>query len=408
MRYKRLTTKKIFVGRGDLKHTSSKVIITFYVYDTNISYITSTYNLIRKALFFPIKKDIGKKVFIGKDRLFYTFRRKLKLSEFINLQKSSKEASDYKGEESLDLDYYFKNLDLRNEYLSCLDKNNLSLTRMMEMKLITEDEKNQAFMGICEEFLSFGPKMNKYENKAEKYYLINFLRFRFLLGFNQIKYSKTFIFKLIKLVENIYTKKVEFNIVKLRNIHLNTDIYTQAVALKLKNRNNSLYKVLKISLSKFKVPYMRKVDRILYKKRKLSPFKTTVLKSKINFLLSKQKTKDPLNKLLLDFYRKPSQIRLIGKRKDSDNNSTSLTYYLLKTLKHINLIGFRVEAKGRITRRFTASRSVFKVVFKGGLINIDSTYKGKPATMLRGHLNSNVDYTFTKSKRRTGSYGVKG
>ena len=32
-RFRRLSVKRIFVGKGDLKHTSSKVIITLYVYN---------------------------------------------------------------------------------------------------------------------------------------------------------------------------------------------------------------------------------------------------------------------------------------------------------------------------------------------------------------------------------------
>jgi ribosomal protein S3 len=39
----------------------------------------------------------------------------------------------------------------------------------------------------------------------------------------------------------MYNKEVEFNIVELNQMHLNSDIYTQAVAMKLKNRKNSLY-----------------------------------------------------------------------------------------------------------------------------------------------------------------------
>jgi hypothetical protein len=35
--------------------------------------------------------------------------------------------------------------------------------------------------------------------------------------------------------------------------------------------------------------------------------------------------------------------------------------YIIYSLKHLKLRGVRVEAKGRITRRFTASRSVFKM-----------------------------------------------
>jgi len=32
--YRRRSSKKIFIGKGELKHTSNKVIITFYVYNT--------------------------------------------------------------------------------------------------------------------------------------------------------------------------------------------------------------------------------------------------------------------------------------------------------------------------------------------------------------------------------------
>ena len=34
----------------------------------------------------------------------------------------------------------------------------------------------------------------------------------------------------------MYNKEVEFNIVELKQMHLNSDIFTQAVSLKLKNR----------------------------------------------------------------------------------------------------------------------------------------------------------------------------
>src|ERR1700730_4267000 len=34
MLYRRRSSKRIFIGRGELKHTNSKVIITFYVYNT--------------------------------------------------------------------------------------------------------------------------------------------------------------------------------------------------------------------------------------------------------------------------------------------------------------------------------------------------------------------------------------
>jgi hypothetical protein len=39
----------------------------------------------------------------------------------------------------------------------------------------------------------------------------------------------------------------------------------------------------------------------------------------------------------------------------------SLVNYVLLLLKHKSMAGVRLETKGRLTRRFTASRSVFKI-----------------------------------------------
>ena len=66
------------------------------------------------------------------------------------------------------------------------------------------------------------------------------------------------------------------------------------------------------------------------------------------------------------------------------NKNVSLENYVLRSLKHLNLRGIRVEAKGRLTRRFTASRSVFKMKWKGGLKNVDSSFRGLSTIILRG------------------------
>ena len=70
--------------------------------------------------------------------------------------------------------------------------------------------------------------------------------------------------------------------------------------------------------------------------------------------------------------------------------------------------GIRVEAKGRLTRQRTASRSVFKMKYMGGLKNIDSSFKGRSAIMLRGDRKSNVQYSIVNTNGRNGAFGVKG
>jgi len=46
---------------------------------------------------------------------------------------------------------------------------------------------------------------------------------------------------------------------------------------------------------------------------------------------------------------------------ERNERPVSLRNYILRSLKHMKMRGIRIEAKGRLTRRFTASRSVFKM-----------------------------------------------
>jgi hypothetical protein len=71
---------------------------------------------------------------------------------------------------------------------------------------------------------------------------------------------------------------------------------------------------------------------------------------------------DPLGNLLLDFFPSADNLKInIIKKSSIKKRSISLKSYVLRSLKHLKLRGIRVEAKGRLTRRFTASRSVFKM-----------------------------------------------
>ncbi len=55
MRYRLLSTKKAFVGKGDLKHTNNQVIITFYLYNAQDMFISDNFNSRVKALLLPNK-----------------------------------------------------------------------------------------------------------------------------------------------------------------------------------------------------------------------------------------------------------------------------------------------------------------------------------------------------------------
>jgi len=85
----------------------------------------------------------------------------------------------------------------------------------------------------------------------------------------------------------------------------------------------------------------------------------------ISSMFSNNINVDPLNNLLLGFFSSITHLKMDvhskKKRLSTIKRPVSLYEYIIRSLKHIKLAGIRVEAKGRLTRRFTASRSVFKM-----------------------------------------------
>lgn len=90
------------------------------------------------------------------------------------------------------------------------------------------------------------------------------------------------------------------------------------------------------------------------------------------------------------------------------SNRAIWDFFFQSCLRDKAVHGVKLEAKGRLTRRYTASRSVFKFKLTGSLFNLDSTTKKFSAVNLRGHVRSNVQYTLINSKTRNGAFGVKG
>jgi hypothetical protein len=71
-----------------------------------------------------------------------------------------------------------------------------------------------------------------------------------ILILNKFKFRDTLILPLKNLIRLIYGKDVEFNLITLKDFHLNSDIFTQIVTLKTSNRKNKLLPVIRSSLRK--------------------------------------------------------------------------------------------------------------------------------------------------------------
>lgn len=160
---------------------------------------------------------------------------------------------------------------------------------------------------------------------------------------------------LIPLIEKLYSKQVDMRLFDGKSIHLNSDVFSSAVSLKLRDRKNKVVKILR--------------------------------------------------KAILQMVRIPDLHTLIT---FDDHIEQMNKNNIINTIEQQIVSGVRFEASGRLTRRLTAMRAVFKYRYAGSLKNIRSSFNHKASTILRGHVKSNSQYTLINSKTRNGTFGLKG
>ena len=451
--YRKRSPKKIFIGRGELKHTSTKVVITLYVYNTEKISLKREYKklylsffsqkkrhvVMKQGKFFekvskiPLKRQIvldekGNIVKDLKGNDIVIYNRPYTLEEFLNSPKDivtmiNKTYSDttkinvtysdtslfkqitYYDVYSSIVKLFIENLSI---YLSVLNKYFEYLTKLVETNILNYKDKILIFTNLVNSFYTYNyPDYEYYKKISEKRYLKDLYRLRYLLKFNSVKFEKPFITRLVHLVERLYNKKIEFNIVNLNKIHLNSDILTQAIVLKLKNKKNKFYKIFRSSLNKVKISNVDRLNEKIDQSNRKNYFLNSVRNIYINDMFSNRTLKgDSLNKLLWNYFPSGNNLEITDLY--NVKRFISLRDYVFRYLKHFRLGGIRLEARGRLSRRFTASRSVFKLNWKGGLKNVDSSFKGLSTVMLRGDTKSNVEYSMLKSKYRIGAFGIKG
>ena len=78
-------------------------------------------------------------------------------------------------------------------------------------------------------------------------------------------------------------------------------------------------------------------------------------------------------------------IRTFDDRMESMNEQN-----VLNVIKQQVVSGVRFEAAGRLTRRLTAMRAIFKLRYVGSLKNLRSSLNNLSSTILRGFVKSNA------------------
>jgi len=247
---------------------------------------------------------------------------------------------------------------LKTKYKSYYDSNYYLYNFKSENLIFNKNVTSKLFNSINLE--NSIVNYENFYNKILKMELLYVYYYKNLLK-NNFKFKDFNLFYLKNLITKVYNKKVEFNIIHLKQLYLNSDMFIESIAIKLKNRKNKLLKVFKKALKMVKLP--------VYLKKSLS--KTTLFN--------------------VNIYSKHINI----------NNIFNL-------IKYKSISGIRIEASGRLTKRLTASRSIFKSKHKGSIKNIDSSFKGLPCIVLRGNNQPNIQFSKINSKTRNGSFGLKG
>lgn len=353
----RYSANKIYLSRPEIKHTNTKLIIVLYIYNKQKSSIeqyikrivklTTTEKYLVEEKIEDIITHKIQDVMVHRNRLIPTLKNK-----FFILKKWKTV-------------FLKKNDDVLKYLVSNLKKRHLKMYKIPAYNI-----------RLLKKIFRLQQILFNYTN---------------LINFNKSKFSNLVLnltsLGLISLIEKLCNNNIVIKLVELKSIHLNSDVFSLAVALKLRDRKNKAVRVLrKAILQMVKIPSLHT----------LITFDDYILNMNENSIIGNNENKSLIvneNNILTM----------------NENNIISMNENnILNTLKQQVVSGVRFEASGRLTRRLTAMRAIFKYRYTGSLKNIRSSYNNESSTLLRGYVKSNLQYTLINSKTRNGSFGLKG
>lgn len=382
IRGKRLSTNRILISKPELKHTNDRIIITVYIYNRQKRYY---FNKLKRIASLDVmdsllpnslkKKNINKKIFVSWPS-------------------------------------YLKLEILNNKGLDMVSKINqqTNTVSMYTISRNTSINANVPYEVMCQGATSFS---------CFKYYAVKSLRqeilsiyIKKLIYFNKSKFEQRYLQPMVNLVKTVYNKNIQFNLVDLKYLYLNSDIFSETLITKLKNRKNSILRVLDRSLRMFTLPDIDKLalhNDIYIRKRNVQNLKVNNYINNENLKVN-DKIDSVLSTVYTNYYYldetkdrktfKPLQLKSSSLPPKNQNKA-------LRNIKNTGITGVRIEVAGRLTKRNTAARSVSKVRYIGNIKDMDSSYKGLPSVTIRGYEKPNLQYSKLNSHVRIGSYGIK-
>ena len=368
---RRLSFNKIFLARPEIKHTNSKAIITLYAFNREKFALLKKIKILTKLTKKIINIVQRRNCLLKIENIFFKFNMISAILKDRNL------LQDFYA-------YYFT------------------------LKTSKSKAKEQA---------------NKWIKLIFNKELTLIRKYKFRLNLNKYKFEDKLLYGLSNIIRKLYNKEIEFNIVNLKNIVFNTDLFTEISTLKIKKRNAKVVRIMNIMLNKANLPYLNRIqetgrlDNNVSLRLVENKYKTLNIRNILGTKSSRLNLDKLLNKVYISISGGNPQAlkdKLLPQAKNILRGSihrpgeAGLYDMVFNSIKYKNMAGIRMEVKGRLTKRYRADRSVYKLRWKGGLKNIDSSFKGLSVRKNRGHLNPNVGYSIFASKRRVGAFAVKG
>jgi hypothetical protein len=203
-------------------------------------------------------------------------------------------------------------------------------------------------------------------------YLYNYYSAKLFL--NNLKINAYNMFKLKNILSNLLEKKILFNITSHKYFHLNKDIMLDLLTEKInKNRKKSVLNIIRKSLMYAKTAKLH----YLLKIKNLNNF----IKNNVNII--------------------------INKKYNNLNDNVELIKEIFKKGVNLHTVGFRLESKGRLTKRLVAAKTIKKVNNKGILNNIHSSVNKNSTFLFKGFERSNINFSNKNNDNLLGSYGIK-
>lgn len=400
-------------NKNNMKNVSANIVNINKVIKSYFNLYFKDRNFLGNTKFVYLKKrrNFLKRIYVSDANIKYT-SNKAKITLYtINKEKKALQKKYHKLNTKITLNLFKNYAFLYNNYIK-------KIYSLLTKKYETYDEyffvrdfiKKEKYIKYTFNYLNTFLRLNQLvlikmwneliKNESEKYF--KYLRkFNLLYSLNQFKFNKSrLLSKLTYLLEQIIGKKIQYHIVNLKSITYHPDIFTDLLALKVKKERLSPNRRMLNVLHKAR---LLEKNRIQERSKAQNSDKIDVFRDKYRDLkiISHMKNKD-FSQLLNTILKK------IHNKKNIATNDRKIHNMIFHSIGYKHLSGIKLKVSGRLTKRYRADRAKQVLKWKGGLKNIDSSFKGLSTVSFRGNTNSNVSYSWSKSKRRIGSFAVKG